>query len=172
MDLPAPIIKIFRIVEFLEYFCRYEISESKGHKKPKHHFYMNKTILVTATILGIIAIVLGAFGAHGLKQLISPESIQTFETGVKYQMYHALFLLVIGTSNRVQSKFKRVIFYLTLIGIIFFSGSIYGLSTNEISGFDFRTIGFITPIGGFLLISAWTVLLINFLKLKTDNSEN
>lgn len=133
---------------------------------------MNKTILVTATILGITGIMLGAFAAHGLKQLMSTESIQTFETGVKYQMYHALFLLVIGASNLIKLKFKRIIFYLTLIGILFFSGSIYGLATNDITGFDFRTIGFITPIGGLLLICAWVVLLINFLKLKPDNSQN
>ena len=131
---------------------------------------MNKTILITASILGITGIMLGAFAAHGLKDLISAESIQTFDTGVKYQMYHAIFLLVIGSVNSVQLKFKKIIFYLTLIGIIFFSGSIYGLSTNSISSFDFKTIGFITPIGGLLLIIAWVVLLVNFLKLKKDNS--
>ncbi len=131
---------------------------------------MNKTILITATLLGIIGIVLGAFAAHGLKQLIAEESIQTFETGVKYQMYHAIFLLFVGTSNVVQPKFKRIIFYLTLIGIIFFSGSIYGLSTNTLSSFDFKTIGFITPVGGLLLIGAWTILLINFIRLKKDKS--
>ena len=128
---------------------------------------MNKTILVTAAILGILGIILGAFAAHGLKPLISAESIQTFETGVKYQMYHALFLLVVGTSNLVQLKSKKIIFYLVLIGIICFSGSIYGLATNDISSFDFKTIGLITPVGGLLLIIAWVVLLINFLKLKT-----
>lgn len=131
---------------------------------------MNKAILVTATILGITGIMLGAFAAHGLKDLISAESIETFETGAKYQIYHALFLLVVGTSNLVQLKFKKSIFYLTLVGIIFFSGSIYGLATNAISSFDFKTIGFITPLGGLLLISAWTVLLLNFLKLKSDKS--
>lgn len=131
---------------------------------------MNKTILVTGSILGIIGIILGAFASHGLKNLISAESIQTFETGVKYQMYHALFLLVVGSMNAIQLKFKKIIFYLTLAGILFFSGSIYGLATNSISSFDFRTIGFITPIGGLLLITSWTVLLINFLKLKKDNS--
>lgn len=131
---------------------------------------MNKAILVTASILGIIGIILGAFAAHGLKQLITTESIQTFETGVKYQMYHALFLLVVGASSMVQQKFKRLIFYLVLVGVFFFSGSIYALATNTLSTFDFKTIGFITPIGGLLLISAWVVLLINFLKLKTDKS--
>jgi uncharacterized membrane protein YgdD (TMEM256/DUF423 family) len=133
---------------------------------------MNKTILITATILGITGIILGAFAAHGLKQLISAESIQTFETGVKYQMYHALFLLVIGTSNMIQLKLKKIIFYLALLGIIFFSGSIYGLATNSMSAFDFKTIGFVTPIGGLLLIAAWVVLLINFLKMETDKSQN
>ena len=133
---------------------------------------MNKTILVTASILGITGIILGAFAAHGLKQLISPESIQTFETGVKYQMYHALFLLVIGTSNAIQQKFKKGIFYLTLTGIIFFSGSIYGLATNDISGFDFKTIGFVTPVGGLLLVIAWVLLLINFLKFGKDITVN
>ncbi|HLT34529.1 MAG TPA: DUF423 domain-containing protein [Aquaticitalea sp.] len=131
---------------------------------------MNKPILVIATLMGIIAIILGAFAAHGLKQLISPEAILTFETGVKYQMYHALFLLMVGTSQMVQEKSKRLILWLTLLGILFFSGSIYGLATNELSMFDFKTIAFITPIGGFLLILAWTFLLINFLKLKKDKS--
>lgn len=132
------------------------------------HIYMNKTILVTASILGITGIILGAFAAHGLKQLIPSEAIQTFETGVKYQMYHALFLLMIGLSNTIRLKFKKIIFVLTLFGIVFFSGSIYALATNSISSFDFKTIGFITPIGGLLLILAWTLLLLNFLKLEND----
>lgn len=131
---------------------------------------MNKALLVTATILGITGIILGAFAAHGLKELVSSESIQTFETGVKYQMYHAIFLLIIGTSQIVPQKYKRIIFWLTLLGILMFSGSIYGLATNSLIGFDFKTIGFVTPIGGLFLIGAWTVLLINFITLKTDKS--
>lgn len=131
---------------------------------------MNKALLVTSTILGITGIILGAFAAHGLKELVSSESIQTFETGVKYQMYHAIFLLIIGTSQIVKQKFKRIIFWLTLLGILMFSGSIYGLATNSLSGFDFKTIGFVTPIGGLFLIGAWTVLLINFMTLKSDKS--
>lgn len=131
---------------------------------------MNKLILVTATLMGILGIVLGAFAAHGLKPLISESAIQTYETGVRYQMYHAIFLLFVGTSNVINLKLKQIIFYLTLVGIIFFSGSIYGLATNDLSSFDFKSIGFITPIGGLLLIAAWTTLLINFLKLKKDKS--
>lgn len=129
---------------------------------------MNKSILITASILGILSIVLGAFAAHGLKSLISAEMIDTFETGVKYQMYHAILLLFVGNTTLVTQKAKKTIFYLVLVGVLFFSGSIYGLATNVLSSFDFKSIGFITPIGGLLLILSWVVLLINFLKLKKD----
>jgi len=119
-------------------------------------------------MLGILSIVLGAFAAHGLKSLISAEMIDTFETGVKYQMYHAILLLFVGSTTLVTQKAKKTIFYLVLVGVLFFSGSIYGLATNVLSSFDFKSIGFITPIGGLLLILSWVVLLINFLKLKKD----
>jgi uncharacterized membrane protein YgdD (TMEM256/DUF423 family) len=125
---------------------------------------MSRTILLSAALLGVISIVLGAFGAHGLKALIPVESVQTFETGVRYQMYHALFLLFVGSTQFVSEKTKRIVFYLVMLGVVFFSGSIYGLATNNLSGFDFKTIGFVTPIGGLLLILGWGVLFIDFLK--------
>ncbi|WCO01394.1 DUF423 domain-containing protein [Psychroserpens ponticola] len=131
---------------------------------------MNRTIFITATILGMLAIVLGAFAAHGLKILIPLEAQQTFETGVRYQMYHAFYLFIIGILNTLNDKTKRRIFYLVIIGLIFFSGSIYGLATNTLTSFDFKSIGFITPIGGLLLIISWLILLINFLKISTDKS--
>lgn len=129
---------------------------------------MNRKILIVASILGMLSIALGAFGAHGLKQLVSAESVATFETGVKYQMYHALMLLFVGMNATLSIQKKRVIFVLVLVGILFFSGSIYGLSTNELSSFNFKKIGFITPIGGMLLIAAWLVMLIGFVKNKTE----
>jgi uncharacterized membrane protein YgdD (TMEM256/DUF423 family) len=125
---------------------------------------MNRTILLTAAILGVTSIIFGAFGAHGLKALISPESVQTFETGVRYQMYHALFLLFVGSTTYISVKSKTKIFYLVVVGVLFFSGSIYGLSTNVLTGFDFKTIGIITPVGGLLLIVAWVLVFIDFLK--------
>lgn len=131
---------------------------------------MNKKILILAAIFGILSVVLGAFAAHGLKELITEQALQTFETGVRYQMYHALLLLFVGSSDFVNEKSKKNIFYLILVGILFFSGSIYGLATNELSGFNFKIIGFITPIGGLLLIVSWILLLINFLKIKGYNS--
>jgi uncharacterized membrane protein YgdD (TMEM256/DUF423 family) len=131
---------------------------------------MNKSILVTAAILGIISIILGAFAAHGLKALISTDMQQVFETGVRYQMYHAIVLLFVGSTSLLSQKAKKAIGYLIVVGLLFFSGSIYGLATNELTGFDFKSIGFITPIGGLLLIIAWSLLLINFLKIKADKS--
>jgi len=130
---------------------------------------MNKTILISGSLLGLTGIVLGAFAAHGLKELISPESVQTFETGVRYQMYHALFLLFIGSTTFVTNIAKKQIFYLVMIGLLFFSGSIYGLATNLLTNFDFKTIAFITPIGGLCLITSWILLFVNFIKIKVEN---
>jgi uncharacterized membrane protein YgdD (TMEM256/DUF423 family) len=130
---------------------------------------MNKTILISGSLLGLTGIVLGAFAAHGLKELISPESVQTFETGVRYQMYHALFLLFIGSTAFVSTKAKKQIFYLVMIGLLFFSGSIYGLATNLLTNFDFKSIAFITPIGGLCLITSWILLFVNFIKIKVEN---
>lgn len=129
---------------------------------------MNKKILITASIFGLLSVVLGAFGAHGLKALISLESLQSFETGVRYQMYHGLLLLFVGMTPYISVKYKTTIFYLILFGILLFSGSIYGLATNELSSFNFKTIAFVTPIGGLLLIISWIVLLIGFIKHKFD----
>lgn len=125
---------------------------------------MNKKILILGSVFGLLAVAIGAFAAHGLKPKISVESLQSFETGVHYQMYHALLLLLIGNLEVVSAKAKKIFFYLVGIGIFLFSGSIYALSTNILTSFDFKVIGFITPMGGLLLILAWLLLLINFVK--------
>jgi uncharacterized membrane protein YgdD (TMEM256/DUF423 family) len=127
---------------------------------------MDKKIISTAALFGMIAIILGAFGAHKLKEVLTLEQLNTFETGVKYQMYHALFLLFVGMNATLSLKSKKAIYFLTLFGVVFFSGSIYALATNSLTAFDFRMIGFITPIGGLLLIIAWSVLLVSYLKKK------
>lgn len=112
---------------------------------------MDKKILITAVVLGATSVIFGAFGAHGLKALISAEAIQTFETGVRYQMYHALLLLFVGLAPSNLIPNKKTVFYLVLFGVVLFSGSIYGLATNALTGFNFKTIGFVTPIGGLCL---------------------
>jgi len=121
---------------------------------------------MTATFLGMTAIILGAFGAHALKQLLNTEQLNTFETGVKYQMYHALFLLFVGLSQNISQQAKKMIFGFVMFGVIFFSGSIYLLATNDHLPFDARKFGFITPIGGLLLIVGWICLFIDFYKKK------
>jgi len=119
---------------------------------------MEKKILLAACTLGFLAIIFGAFGAHALKKILSIEQLNSFETGVKYQMYHALFLLFIGTTQILTLKEKTIIFYLTLIGVLFFSGSIYVLTTNGLTGVKSKLIGPVTPIGGLLLILSWGYL--------------
>jgi uncharacterized membrane protein YgdD (TMEM256/DUF423 family) len=127
---------------------------------------MDRKIILVAAVFGAIAIVLGAFGAHGLKSLISPESITVFETGVKYQMYHALFLLFLGTTPLVSERAKKSILMLVVSGVVLFSGSVYFLACNALFSFDFKKIGIVTPIGGLLLILAWIMLFLHLIKQK------
>ncbi|WP_111682347.1 DUF423 domain-containing protein [Winogradskyella tangerina] len=129
---------------------------------------MNKKLLITGTILGILGIILGAFAAHGLEKLIEADAIESFETGVRYQLYHAFLLLIIGSTSFLDLKFKKWLFYLVIIGLICFSGSIYGLATNELTEFNFKRIAMITPIGGLVLIIGWVVMLIGIIRNKVD----
>ncbi|WP_299127485.1 DUF423 domain-containing protein [uncultured Winogradskyella sp.] len=129
---------------------------------------MNRKLLIVGSILGILGIILGAFAAHGLEKLIDNDALASFETGVRYQIYHAFFLLFLGNTSLISIKLKKMIFYVVILGVIFFSGSIYGLATNELSNFNFKAIALITPIGGLLLIIAWVMMLIGLLKAKGD----
>ena len=127
---------------------------------------MDRKIISTAGFFGMTAVILGAFGAHALKKVLTLEELASFETGVKYQMYHALFLLFIGLTNHLTAKTKRTISALTIVGIMLFSGSIYLLSTMSISEINFKGIGFVTPIGGAFLIVSWGILAFQFTKKK------
>ncbi|WP_338375769.1 DUF423 domain-containing protein [uncultured Flavobacterium sp.] len=119
---------------------------------------MSQKIILTALIIGALAIVLGAFGAHGLKKFLTVEQLNSFEIGVRYQMYHALFLLFVAQTGYVTDNQKMVVFLLTLFGILLFSGSIYLLATSTITNIKAKFLGPITPIGGLLLISSWIYL--------------
>lgn len=127
---------------------------------------MNRNILFVGTVLGFFSIVFGAFGAHALKVYLDESQLISFETAVRYQMYHALFLLFIGQMTLLSEKAKRTILYLVIFGVLFFSGSIYLLTTTSLTGVDFKFLGPITPIGGLLLLSAWAVLFLNILRRK------
>jgi uncharacterized membrane protein YgdD (TMEM256/DUF423 family) len=127
---------------------------------------MNKTIFVTACVLGLLAVVLGAFGAHGLQNLVDGKAVTSFETGVRYQMYHVFLLFVLGLLPGLTIRVKRTVFYLVIAGIALFSFSIYLLAINSLFDFDFKVIAFITPIGGALLIAAWALLGYTMYKAK------
>jgi uncharacterized membrane protein YgdD (TMEM256/DUF423 family) len=121
---------------------------------------MHKKFITTGALLGAIAVALGAFGAHGLKKIVAAETVQIFQTGVQYQMYHALALLLSGLLyEKCSQKFVRIAGVLFLIGIIFFSGSLYLLTAGraaEISSLD--KAGIITPFGGVAFITGWVFL--------------
>jgi len=127
---------------------------------------MEKKIIRVAAFMGMTAIILGAFGAHALKKQLTIEELGTFETGVKYQMYHALFLLFLGVNSFLEEKSKKTILQLVVFGVIFFSGSIYLLATKTISGINFKPIGIVTPIGGTLLIVAWSIVFLKYFHQK------
>ena len=118
---------------------------------------MNKKITLTALVFGFIAIVLGAFGAHALKKSLSVAQLNSFETGVKYLMYHALFLFFVGNTALMEMKHKKTVFYLTVAGVIMFSLSIFLLTTSSIFGVNLKFLGPITPIGGLFLILSWSL---------------
>jgi len=117
---------------------------------------MHKGFLKTAFLFAAAAVILGAFGAHGLKKIISESSLQTFETGVRYQMYHAFGLMVAAIIFN-SSEQKRVVIAgrLFIAGIFIFSGSLYFLA---LTADKFRFVGAITPIGGLCFIVGWIYL--------------
>lgn len=126
---------------------------------------MRKSILVLAAFFGLIAVAFGAFGAHGLKKLISPEYITMWEKGVQYQFYHTLALIVCALYLKAEdSKLIRNAAYFFVIGILFFSGSLYLLATRDLTGVPTIILGPITPIGGFFFIVGWGLILVSALK--------
>lgn len=121
---------------------------------------MNRSLLGLGALLAAIAVLLGAFGAHGLNGKIPAESLVSFKTGVTYQFYHALALLFCSLlEDKLPAKALRRMGWLFGIGILCFSGSIYLLSTRELTGWNLSFVGPITPIGGLLFISGWISLL-------------
>lgn len=127
---------------------------------------MERKYFISGITFGLLGIVLGAFGTHGLKPLLTPDSFMSLETGIKYQIYHGLLLLVLGLMVRSGYQFSNWIFISLILGVIFFSGSIYLLATNDLTSFNFKIIALVTPLGGSLLILGWGWLLVHFLKLK------
>ncbi len=127
---------------------------------------MNKSIVITGTIMLVIAIILGAFGAHGLKEHLTPEKLNTFEVGVRYQIYHGLAFLILGLSaDKVQFSLKLPI-RLIFAGVLMFSVSIYFLAIQEMLGVSLKFLGPITPLGGLLMITGWILFMVKIIRSK------
>jgi|TARA_B110001450_G_scaffold115812_1_gene109515 uncharacterized membrane protein YgdD (TMEM256/DUF423 family) len=123
---------------------------------------MNEIALVFAAFFGATAIILGAFGAHLLKKKLSTEQLQSFETGIKYQMYHAIVLLVLGFQLKESSTIDQYIFLAFIIGTLLFSFSIYGLVISSAKNKKIKFLGPITPLGGLFLVAGWLLLFYKF----------
>ena len=124
-----------------------------------------RKFLVAGGIFGLFGVILGAFGAHGLKNVLDADTLTSFETGVRYQIYHALLLIGLANFTKLQNN---LLFWFFTIGSIFFSGSIYLLSLDELAGLDFSSIALVTPLGGALLIVGWTLLIFKSLRLNYE----
>lgn len=139
---------------------------------------MEKKWVVTGLILIITAIILGAFGAHGLRTVIENNTsfneldgrriVESFETGTKYQFLNGLGFLIIPLWIKNFALKDKSIFWLLLIGVLLFSGSIYGLTVAKLNKIDTlkRILGPTTPLGGLMMILSWTILLIQVLRIK------
>lgn len=128
---------------------------------------MSKIYLVLGSILAGLGVILGAFGAHGLKQLVPPETVAAYQTGVQYQMYHAFALLALGilAERSTQSSLLNYAGMSFVAGIILFSGSLYLLaSLKAVNKVGMSGIGIITPIGGLFFILGWVLFLIAMIK--------
>jgi uncharacterized membrane protein YgdD (TMEM256/DUF423 family) len=112
-----------------------------------------KNAIIWSGIFGAFAIAIGALGAHALKSILNPEALESLQTAVKYQLFHALALLVLGLSEKSR-QFKWPI-RLFILGTIFFSGSIYGLLSLRFYELPNSFLGPITPIGGLMFIAGW-----------------
>ena len=121
---------------------------------------MFKNLVITC-FLGLSAVILGAFGAHALKEILTAEQLLSFETAVRYQMYHAIVLLFVNIFEGFSTKQKNVISILFIMGVLFFSGSIYLIQLTSITA---KSIWFVTPLGGFFFIIGWVSMMVIFIK--------
>jgi len=116
---------------------------------------MDRTFLLFGAVSGFLAVAFGAFGAHGLRNRLSPEMLGVFETAVRYQIYHALAVLIVALTIGHIGNARLLVLsgWLFIAGIVLFSGSLYALVLSDI-----RILGAITPIGGVLFLLGWACL--------------
>lgn len=127
---------------------------------------MKTFTLVFGAVYGLISVILGAFGAHALKKIISVDKLASFEIGVRYQMYAAFFLLIVGYILKFETTSEKWISILMIVGTFLFSVTIYLLAFSEVAAIPSKIIGPITPLGGLLMIISWAMLIFYFVKNK------
>ncbi|TSD67215.1 DUF423 domain-containing protein [Inquilinus sp. KBS0705] len=128
---------------------------------------MNKQIIVTASLLGAVAVILGAFGAHGLRAVLEPHQLEVWQTAVQYNFYHVFALLFLSLFNQDKNKSAVWAYYFFLFGILLFSGSLYLISCRDILGMPgLAVLGPVTPIGGLLFILGWVMLAVTAFRNK------
>jgi uncharacterized membrane protein YgdD (TMEM256/DUF423 family) len=127
---------------------------------------MKNLTLIIGGIYGLLSVILGAFGAHAFKKILSVERLESFETGVRYQMYAAFFLLIVGYLLKFETTSEKWISILMIAGTFLFSVSIYFLSFQDVWGVNLKFLGPITPLGGLFMILSWAMLIWYFAKTK------
>lgn len=127
---------------------------------------MKNFTLIIGGIYGLLSVILGAFGAHAFKKILSIERLESFETGVRYQMYAAFFLLIVGYILKFETSSEKWISILMIAGAFLFSASIYFLSFQDYWGVNLKFLGPITPLGGLFMIISWAMLIWYFAKVK------
>lgn len=122
--------------------------------------------MILGTLLAGLSIALGAFGAHSLKKIADADTVGIYQTGVQYQMYHALALIVVGLiAERFSVNMVNYAGYLFIAGMVFFSGSLYLIASLKAMNKTVPTlVGIMTPIGGLLFILGWVLLLIALMR--------
>src|SRR5437588_5191191 len=127
---------------------------------------MQKIFLIIGTLLAGLAVALGAFGAHGLKKIVDAETVGIYQTGVQYQMYHALALLAVGIlAERMTNSLINYAALFFIGGIVFFSGSLYLIASLKAMNKAVSTgVGIMTPVGGLFFILGWVLLLLAIIK--------
>lgn len=122
---------------------------------------MKEFILIIGGTYGVLAVIFGAFGAHGLKKYLDGEQLKSFETGVKYQMYHALLLIITGIIFPFVGFSQNLMGWFLILGVFLFSFSIYGLVLSSAKGRKMAFLGPFTPLGGLLLVMGWILFTVN-----------
>jgi uncharacterized membrane protein YgdD (TMEM256/DUF423 family) len=131
---------------------------------------MERKLILLGSFLALISVILGALAAHALKEVLTVDQLSSFNTAVRYQMYHGLALIALAATKYLNDKVKNRLIYLVSFGILLFSGSIYFLLLGSIVSVDLRFLGPVTPVGGVLLITTWIYIIICVVRYKTKNN--